>query len=101
MDWTDVGEMFLPGEARDVWLVRLPEGSLVPVGECLWVFRSGPMNMFRLSPLTHPDHIYMFSFCSIPTRGAYRDRHGRGAECGGRGQRSRTALIAGRGLRVS
>jgi hypothetical protein len=45
-----------------------------------------------LAFLTHPDHTYMFPFCSVPTRGAYRDRHGRGAECGGRGQRSRVGF---------
>jgi hypothetical protein len=40
----------------------------------------------------------MFPFCSVPTRGAYRDRHGRGAECGGRGQRSRVGCDRRAGL---
>jgi len=37
----------------------------------------------------------MFSFCSDPNRGAYRDRHGRGSECGGReAAERRTAAFA-------
>jgi hypothetical protein len=31
-----------------------------------------------------------------PERGAYRDRHGRGMECGGRGSAGRASLMAGR-----
>jgi hypothetical protein len=38
---------------------------------------------------------------SHPTRGAYRDRHGRGVGCGGRGSARAHDVIAGRGSPVS
>jgi hypothetical protein len=44
-----------------------------------------------------PNHLYK-SARSGPPRGAYRDRHGRGSECGGRGSARCAGGIAGRAL---
>ena len=44
-----------------------------------------------------PNHPYK-SARSGPPRGAYRDRHGRGSECGGRGSARCAERIAGRAL---
>jgi hypothetical protein len=55
---------------------KLPDGQItsdfpkLPFAKIIW-FASGP-NQFTDSP--YP----------VPTRGAFRDRHGRGAGCGGR-----------------
>ena len=40
--------------------------------------------------------IKSISLTSSPTKGAYRDRHGRGVGCGGRGSVGRALAIAGR-----
>src|ERR1700722_14036943 len=37
---------------------------------------------------------------SVPLKGAYRDRHGRGAECGGRLRRADERTLSGRRSRV-
>jgi len=48
--------------------------------------RKNPQLSFRLyaSPLTLARLIFMFPFCSYSNRGAFRERHERGLECGGR-----------------
>jgi hypothetical protein len=75
---------------------RPPIGLICPSGGILTGLSSlisdFPKN---ISVPTHPkSHLELFA--SHPTRGAYRDRHGRGVEGGGRGQRQARNVVAGR-----
>jgi hypothetical protein len=67
----------------------LPVGRFVDGGVKL--FSDFPKN---ISVFTHPKSILEL-FASHPTRGAYRDRHGRGEGCGGRGSVLRATGLQG------
>jgi hypothetical protein len=82
-----VPEVRLPRQAS----LRVPADLLSRINLMLAV-QSCSQKYFR-SRLTQIKSISR----TVPThRGAYRDRHGRGAECGGRGGIGRADVMAGR-----
>src|ERR1700731_2831767 len=69
----------------------LPDGQ-IRHGLCFCLVQPWPKKYFCFSEIksvVHPQP-------SRPTRGAYRDRHGRGAGCGGRESVRRATAVAGR-----
>ena len=74
-----------PGQS----LVICPSGALLTGVSSL--ISDFPKNI--LVP-THPKSLLEL-FASHPTRGAYRDRHGRGEGCGGRGSVLRATGLQG------
>jgi hypothetical protein len=79
---------------RDARNVFSPLSSDLPVR--LFLGLSSLISVFpkNISVFTHPkSHLELFA--SHPTRGAYRDRHGRGEGCGGRGSVLRAMGLQG------
>src|SRR5438309_12055721 len=67
----------------------------LPVGpDLVWSRLSSPIA--KNFPLPAPPKSLLSLPPSRPTRGAYRDRHGRGVGCGGRGSVGRCQGMAGR-----
>ena len=70
-----------------------PFNLIVPDGQITELLSSPSYKNIPL-PVSPKSNLYRQP--SHPTRGAYRDRHGRGAGCGGRGSVGRCQGMAGR-----
>jgi hypothetical protein len=66
----------------------------------------GQISEFAVQPLSQKYSCFVLTqitsiSTTVPTQGAYRDRHGRGAGCGGRGSVRRDRLSRGRMMLVA
>src|SRR6266404_8592576 len=68
---------------RPIQILILPDGQITSDFQKWCQAPFAKIFLFSSDPNQFTD-----SHCLVPTRGAYRDRHERGAGCGGRGQRT-------------